>query len=129
MKYLLIFSLIILLSCEGVNVNPDSKTLEGVWVEVSNYSDTLKFLNIDGSEYLSLNRGSETKGGFQVPKSGSGPYEYNILSEEKISLRWSLSSNSDFNEYIFKQSGNFLIIEKFFDPPSPGVFLTFRRIK
>ena len=77
---------------------------------------------------MNLNRGRELRDGnpYTLPKYGSGPYDYTLLND-KISLRWMLSSNSNFNDYGFEMSGNTLFIGNFYDSPS-GDLLTFERL-
>ena len=133
MKYLPIILLSGLISCNGENVSPGLIGSDGdgvsVWVDVNTKTDTLTFKSIDGTEYMNLSRGFEMQGGDLLPKIGSGLYQYKFMEEKKIALQWMLSSYYGFNEYTFIQSGDLLIVEKFFDPPSPGVLLTFERIK
>ncbi|MDH5597729.1 MAG: hypothetical protein OEY34_01315 [Cyclobacteriaceae bacterium] len=131
MRYLLIILLSVLISCNGEKINPGLTGSDGigVWVDVNTKTDTLTFQSIDGMEIVNLSRGLEMRGGELLPKIGSGPYQYKLLEEEKISLYWMPSSFLGFNEYTFKQSGDLLIVEKFFDSPSPGVLLTFERVK
>ncbi|MDP4680941.1 MAG: hypothetical protein NWS46_11310 [Cyclobacteriaceae bacterium] len=75
-----------------------------------------------------LDRGTEIRNGFILPKSGSWSYEYELV-DAKISIRWLLSSNSAFTEYYFDITGDKLQIEKFYDNNSVlGTILTFERI-
>ena len=104
-----------------------SNSLEGKWVEVHTF-ETLTFESIDGTPFVTLDRGQEKSDGVDRPKYGSGPYEYKLLTDDKIALRWTLSSNSDFHEHYFRQNGNTLSIGKFFDTPSPTV-LIFMRVR
>jgi len=102
--------------------------LNGKWVDINTKTDTLTFGLFGGKESMILGRGKETRNGFILPKYGSGPYDYNLLTGDKISLRWTLSSNGSFNEYYLKQSGDKLTIEKFFDPSTSGTMLTFKKL-
>jgi hypothetical protein len=100
-------------------------SLEGKWVEVHTL-ETLTFETIDGNPWVTLDRGKEKRDGVEVPKDGSGPYEYKLLQDDKIALRWALSSNSNFHEHYFRQNGNTLTIGRFFDTPSPSLMIFMR---
>ncbi len=116
-----------LLGCADNNVTP-STDLTGRWVDVNTKTDTLTFTLVGDEEMMILDRGKETRDGVVLPKYGSGPYDYELLNDEKISLRWVLSANSGFNDYHFRQSGDVLTIGRFFDATSSGTVLTFRRL-
>lgn len=75
-----------------------------------------------------LSRGTELRDGFQLPKPGSGPYDYELLNE-KISLRWALSSNSSFNDFYFNQTNDIILIGDFYNANSVGARLTFKKLK
>tara|TARA_R110000823_G_scaffold255888_1_gene377871 strand:- start:90 stop:320 length:231 start_codon:yes stop_codon:yes gene_type:complete len=75
---------------------------------------------------MNLNRGKEIRNENLVPKLKSGTYVYKII-EENISLRWILSSNSNFNDYYFKISGNKLNIGNFYGSTS-GETLSFEKL-
>jgi hypothetical protein len=77
---------------------------------------------------MMLSRGMEMRTGFLLPKYGSGSYDYKLLTGDSISLRWSLSANSDFNDYYFKQEVDQITIEKFFDTTTSGILLTFKKV-
>ena len=116
-----------LLSCTGDNVTTLTD-LNGKWVDINTKTDTLTFGLFGDKESIILGRGKEKRDGFILPKYGSGPYDYKLLTGDKISLRWTLSSNSNFNDYYFKQSGDKLTIEKFFDTTTSGTMLTFKKL-
>lgn len=128
MKYtiILVFTLG-LLSCSDDDIDSNTLTdLNGMWVEVETRSDTLTFESWDGLERMILSRGKEMRDGNLLPKPGSGPYVYK-LSEEKISLYWILSSNSNFNDYSFQVIGNRLEIGDFYGSTSKPT-LTFEKL-
>jgi hypothetical protein len=101
--------------------------LEEQWIEVSYRVDTLTFNIIDGSEFMTLDRGNEMRNGFLLPETGSGSYDYKLL-EREISIRWHLSSNSLFTEHYFELAGNKFQIGNFFNDNATGNILTFERI-
>lgn len=115
------------LSCTSDNVTTLTD-LNGKWVDINTKTDTLTFGLIGDMESMILGRGEETKDGLVLPKDGFGSYDYKFLPGDKISLRWTLSSNSSFNDYYFKQSGDKLTIEKFFDTTTSGTMLIFAKI-
>jgi hypothetical protein len=127
MKNLLLLSCILFISCGGNNLNPEV-TLKGNWVETSFKTDTLEFdLFGDGESMLILKRGTELKDGQTLPKSASGPYDYKIVGNE-ISLRWSLSSLMESNNYYFKQTNDLIEIEDFYNADLGSTILEFRKI-
>jgi hypothetical protein len=103
-------------------------TLVGKWIDVNTKTDTLTFGLIGGSAVMILARGNEIRDGSVLPKYGSGPYDYKLFTGDKISLHWTLSSNSTFTNYYFQQMGDRLTIEKFFDTSTSGTLLTFKKI-
>jgi hypothetical protein len=114
-----------LLSC---NDNLTTLTdLNGKWVDIKTKTDTLTFGLLGDKESLNLRRGNEIRNGTLIPKYGSGPYEYELLTDT-ISLRWVASSSLKFNRYYFKKTGDKITIEKFFDTNTRGTMLTFKRI-
>lgn len=125
-RHLAIIALI-LAACDQNGAAPTG-ALEGKWVDVNSSTDTLSFESFGGMEALIVGRGTEMRGGFLLPKFGSGPYEYDLPSDDKISLRWYLSSSSNFKDYYFEHSGTTLRVEQFYDSPTPGTILTFRKI-
>ena len=129
MKYGLgILLMFLVFSCTKDNIRTFSD-LNGKWVDINTKTDTLIFKMNGDSEMMFLERGKEIRNGFLLPKYGSGPYDYKLLtSDNKISLRWGLSSNNSFKDYYFKQSGDNLIVENFFDISEDGRKLTFKKI-
>ena len=104
------------------------KNLEGKWVHVETKTDTLTFLTVSDHDYVQLDRGSEMRNGVLRPKNGTGRYHYKILTD-KISLRWTLSASAGYNDYYFYQSGDSLVIGKFYDLDSKWTKLTFEKLK
>jgi hypothetical protein len=112
----------------GIDDNSSMQTkLNGTWVGI-NSTDTLTFLVVGQNDYVKLGRGSEMRNGVVRPKIGSGPYHYKILPG-KISLHWTLSASSDYNDYYFSQSGDSLVVENFYDLNSKGVKQIFKKTK
>ncbi len=128
MKYGLIIIIAVLTGCTDENLDTNQVSLDGKWIDVNTKTDTLTFELFGDQESMILGRGKEMRDGFLLPKIDSGNYDYKLSTEDKISLRWTLSSNSDFNDYYFKQSGDKLTIEKFFDTSSSGNMLIFEKL-
>src|SRR5690606_11155050 len=127
MKYVPIIFVLVFLSCSKDNSDfVNSSDLKGKWIEIQTRVDTLSFESLDNLAIMNLNRGKEIRNGNLLPKLKSGPYEYKVI-EEYISLRWVLSSNSNFNDYYFKIIGNKLNIGNFYGSTS-GETLTFERL-
>jgi hypothetical protein len=99
MKKLLfiVFVLVTSTSCDKNDI--ENSTLNGVWIETIHTTDTLVFDN----QYTGfiLNRGTEIRNDYLLPKYLSGPYMYEI-ENDSISLRWGASSSSYANKYYFK---------------------------
>ena|SRR5688500_9717593 len=116
-----------LLSCSTDNVTTSTE-LNGKWVDIHSKTDTLTFGLFGDQESMLLGRGREMRNRVLRPKRGAGPYYYKLLASDTISLRWTLSSNSNFNDYYFKQTGDRLTIERFFDTTTPSTMLTFKKL-
>ena len=128
MKKLLfiVFVFVISTSCDKNNI--ENSTLNGVWVEANHKTDTLVFDN--QSTWLNLNRETELRNGYVMPKIHSGPYMYEIKNDS-ISLRWMASSSSDVRNYYFKPDlkNNEIKVGNFFvDSINSSLILTFKRI-
>jgi hypothetical protein len=129
MKKLLfiVFVLVTSTSCDKNDI--ENSALNGVWVEVNHKTDSLVFDN-QGTG-LNLNRGTEMRNGYLLPKYHSGPYWYEI-ENDSISLRWMASSSFYANKYYFKTDlknkeikiGNFFV-----DSINSGTILTFTKVK
>jgi len=127
MKYGLIIFVFVFLNCSKNNTKSLTvEDLKGKWVEAETRLDTLSFEALENFEVMNLNRGKEMKDGYLLPKSGSGPYRYNLL-EEKISLNWMLSRDGAFNDYYFKIIENKLNIGNFYGSAS-GEILIFEKL-
>lgn len=127
MKFGLIILALVFFSCTKDNSNlENSNDLIGKWIETQSRMDTLSFESLDNLAIMNLNRGKEIRNENLVPKLKSGTYVYKII-EENISLRWILSSNSNFNDYYFKISGNKLNIGNFHGSTS-GETLSFEKL-
>ena len=128
MKKLLfiVFVLVTSTSCDKNDI--ENSTLNGVWIETIHKTDTLVFDN-QHTGFI-LNRGTEIRNGYLLPKYLSGPYMYEI-ENDSISLRWGASSSSYANKYCFKldsknkeiKIGNFFV-----DSINTGVILTFTKV-
>ena len=128
MKYGLLILVLTLLGCsENETEQLSSSELRGKWIETKTRMDTISFELLGDAEVMNLERGKEIRNGNLLPKNGSGPYNYNLLSE-KISLNWMLSSNSSFNDYYFKIIDNRLNIGNFYESTS-GEILTFEKLE
>ena len=99
MKKLIFIAIVLvaLISCDKNDI--ENSTLNGVWIETVHKTDTLVFDN-QYSGFI-LNRGTEMRNGYLLPKYLSGPYMYEI-ENDSISLLWSASSSSYTNKYYFK---------------------------
>ena len=128
MKKLIFIAIVLvaLISCDKNDI--ENATLNGVWIETVHKTDTLVFDN-QYSGFI-LNRGTEMRNGYLLPKYLSGPYMYEI-ENDSISLLWSASSSSYTNKYYFKVDlkNNQIKIGNFYDNSiNTGVILTFRKV-
>ena len=93
--------------------------LRGDWVEIESQTDTLSFATMfDDRELMYLKRAELYR---------TGPYEYQLLPKNSISIHWLLASTITFDEYYFEVIGDELKIGNFYDSPS-GEILTFRKL-
>lgn len=95
--FLLAFILIFTLSCEK-DIS-ENQQLRGTWIEAVHQTDTIVFKRNDAM--FILNRGTEMRGEFELPKFRSGPYTYEIEGDS-IYLYWGLSSSLASIPYHFK---------------------------
>jgi hypothetical protein len=118
---ILITSVLAFASCsddDAPNVTPGQ--LRGDWVRVDDNTDTLSFSTIfDDRELMFLKRTEPYR---------TGPYEYKLLPDDKISIHWMLAATLTFHDYHFKVSGNTLQIGNFYEAPA-GDILTFRKVE
>lgn len=129
MKKLLFIVLVLVTSTSCDKNDFENSALNGIWVEVNHKTDSLVFDN--QATVLNLNRGTEMRNGYLLPKDHSGPYWYEIKNDS-ISLRWMASSSSYANKYYFKPDiknkeikiGNFFV-----DSINSGTILTFTKVK
>ena len=129
MKNIFLIGLLLILTISCKKDRIETPPISGIWIETIHKSDTLVFEN----EYPSftLNRGTEIRDGYLLPKYSSGPYSYEIV-QDSISLRWGLSSYSGSFKYYFNldeknehiKIGNFFIDSLYHD----NVTLTFSRL-
>lgn len=119
--YLLALLIPALLACtDDTSGIVDIEDLRGNWVETTNETDTLYFATIfEYKEILFLKRDELYR---------AGPYEYQLLPNDRISIHWTLASTMTFDEYYFQLTGDQLRIGNFYDSPS-GAILTFRKIE
>lgn len=114
-----------LLSCTKADL-PLNQPPKGTWVELNSRSDTIRFQRIDDLEFFTLTLGIEGANGIGLPKYGSGMYLY-TLGADYISMRWLLSSYSEFKTFYFRRSGNRIHIGNFYDAPY-GEILKFEKL-
>ncbi len=126
----LLFIIIVLVATAGCDNNDmDIKTLNGVWVETVHKTDTLIFDN--QLSFLILNRGTEMRNGYVLPKYNSGPYMFET-EKDSISLHWAASSSLSSYKYYFKPDfkKKEIRIGNFFDENiNAGVILTFKKVQ
>jgi hypothetical protein len=116
----------LLVSCEKNTIEKDQ--IEGIWIESTHKTDTIVFDN--QHTLFILNRGTEIRNGYLLPRILSGPYFYEIKGDS-ISLRWGFSSCSSGGIHYFNLAsdkeqikvGNFFV-----DTLSNQVIVTFSRI-
>ena len=116
----------VLVSCEKNNT--EKAPIVGIWVESTQKTDTLVFDDLN--TMVNLNRGTEIRNGYLLPKYSSGLYSYE-LKQDSISLRWLLSSSSYGNNYFFKielENDQLKIGNFFVDSLDKHATLTFSRI-
>jgi hypothetical protein len=111
---------VIVLSCtDDKSELLDVGALRGNWVEVNSTTDTLSFETLfDDRKLMFLKRDELYR---------TGPYEYRLLPNYRISIYWTLASSMTFHEYYFKVKGDELNIGNFYDSPS-GAILTFKKV-
>lgn len=105
----MILPLILMASaCGTTEPLPSDGRLTGVWVHETTGTDTIdfdEFPSMAGEATFMLKRGTEVRNGLTLPKSGSGPYAYEIKGES-IQVHWMLSSAFAPDPYAFKLSAD-----------------------
>ncbi len=106
-KLMLFAIALISISCSKVDNDLSSDLLKGVWVNSITQTDTLDF-NIkpqftNSANTFLLKRGTEMRKGQEMPKIGSGYYEY-IISGDKIFLKGLVLDIHSNKDYLFKLS-------------------------
>jgi len=120
------FILVTLTSCDKNDI--ENSSLNGVWIETIHKTDTLVFDN-QFTGFI-LNRGTEIRDSYLLPKYLSGPYTYEI-ENDSISLRWTLSSSFKATKYYFEldlQNEQIKIGNFYVDSINNGVILTFTKV-
>lgn len=95
--------------------------LDGVWIEQEDRSDTIIFERLDGGSFLLLNRGREIRNGNDLPKYGSGPYNYQIQGDSISMLSMLSSCSSCHKTYYFAVRGTELRIGDFYRKDSANL--------
>ena len=109
--------------------NTEKIPVAGTWIEAIHKTDTIVF--DDQYPSFKLNRGTEIRNGYLLPKYLSGPYFYEI-EKDSIYLRWLLSSSSYGKNYYFNldsKNGQIKIGNFFVDSLNQNATLTFSRIQ
>lgn len=105
------------------------KHLAGIWVEQKARLDTLLFLgNLGTADYLDLRRGREIRNGLELPKAGSGWYDF-VVKEDSISLRSMFSSCTCRQEFYFKATTQSITIGDFYKDPAKPQKVVFVRLR
>ncbi len=125
---LLVF-LILHLGCQPEEISKEQ--LQGIWVEVTDRTDTLVFAQepFHYDKYFTLNRGKEIRNGHVLPKYGSGTYQYQ-LKDNTISVYNLLSSCYCFHDYHFELKKDQISIGDFYQKNTSGQQrLTFQKVE
>ena len=105
----IILPLILMASaCGKTGLMPSDGRRTGVWVHETTGTDTIDFdesPSMAGEATFILKRGTEVINGLTLPKSGSGPYWYEIKGDS-IQVHWMLSSAFAPDPYAFKLSAD-----------------------
>ncbi len=119
--FVLVLLVLVISGCSDKDTEPiGPENLSGKWVELDRPTDTLHFVApIGGLNLFHLKRAELFR---------SGPYEYQLLSANSVSIRWMLAATLTYQEYPFKVSGNILTVGNFYDSPS-GDILKFRKVE
>jgi hypothetical protein len=108
-----------LYACKGNSVD-DPNILNGRWVESTGRGDTLVFNN--NTSFVEAKRGFEIKNGVRLPRIGSGLWEYKLLTNYQMEVRYSLSSNSATTKaHVELKEGN-LYVANFYELETPNKY-------
>ena len=115
-KHLLISLLAIVASIVSCKEDNEPTTqLDGVWIEQTDRSDTIVFKRLDGGSFLSLSRGREIRNGHELPKYGSGLYNYQIKGDSISLLTLFSSCSTCYETYYFMINSTELNIGDFYE--------------
>ena len=117
--------LILILGCSK-NEDSINNKLRGTWIESELKTDTIKFQN--QFSFLWLYRGTEFVNGYDLPKTGTGPYDY-TLKEDSIRLNPAFSSAFQYRSYYFHIEDDQLTIGNFYDDSLEKNVLNFTKIE
>lgn len=93
LQFIFISIVLLQFSCSKENDEIDSKSLKGMWVHTGTKTDTIDFNSkmFTSGKTFELKRGKEIWNGYELPKTGSGFYTYEIKTDS-IYLRDMISS-------------------------------------
>ena len=106
-------------ACKSNSVD-ESKILVGRWVESTSRGDTLVF---DAkTSFVVVKRGFELINGVRLPKIGGGLWEYKLLANYKMEVRYSLSSNSAITTSHVELKDDNLYVANFYELEIPNKY-------
>jgi hypothetical protein len=122
--------IVLIMFCLPACQKQETQGLDGTWTEVDTQTDTIVFNSNSMPGLFLLNRGYEIRNGYNLPKLGSGLYNYEI-SNDSINLRWSVSSSFNNIKYFFKlnESSGTFNIQVFTTFATNKAILTFKKVK
>jgi hypothetical protein len=118
-NYLFLLICLLFCACKGDSVN-DPKVLSGRWIEGTGRGDTLIF-NAN-TFFVEAKRGFEVKNNVLLPRIGSGLWEYKLLTNYKMEVRYSLSSNSATTTSHAELKGGNLYVANFYELETPNKY-------
>ncbi len=125
---LMLCSLLFFTSCEDrTEIKTDD--LLGMWINKTDATDTIVFINAWSEPAFEVKRGKELSGDFEVPKIGSGPYWYKI-KKDTIYVNYGLSSYGCHIPYhitINKEKNEFSVNGNFTYYPSDEMYFTYKK--
>ena len=129
-KYLRLILMLFIASLISCEKSENTMPIEGIWVEVSAKSDTIKFIQFGSHPAFELSRGLEMRNGYWLPKYGAGIYNYE-LKDDSIALNNTLSSLGGFLSYYFQKPccDSFEIGNFYSQTISPNELITFSKIE